>query len=267
MAAILDSYLADKAEKADIGRMAFAKARLLPDMGHLRPDQITRETCRRYTERRRKVGVSNGTIIKELTVLRAALRWQDKATPAEFEFPTTPPPRERHLTRAEYAQLLDAAASAHIRLFIILALSTAGRASAILDLTWDRVDFQRGRILLAHHDQRSKKGRATVPMTKAARAALAEARESATTDHVIEYAGNRVASIKKAFERTAKRAKLPGVSPHVLRHTAAVWMVEAGTPIGEVAQFLGHTSEKVTFAVYARYSPEHLQGAASALEI
>ena len=56
------------------------------------------------------------------------------------------------------------------------------------------------------------------------------------------------------------------VSPHVLRHSAACAMVEAGVPMEAVAQFLGHSNASVTFRVYARYSPTYLQGAAKALE-
>ena len=43
----------------------------------------------------------------------------------------------------EYERMLAKAETPHIRLFIILALSTAGRMTAILELTWDRVDFER----------------------------------------------------------------------------------------------------------------------------
>jgi hypothetical protein len=36
-------------------------------------------------------------------------------------------------------------------------------------------------------------------------------------------------------------------SPHVFRHTAAVWMAEADVPMEQIAQYLGHTSTRVTF--------------------
>ncbi len=56
------------------------------------------------------------------------------------------------------------------------------------------------------------------------------------------------------------------VSPHVLRHSAAVHMVEAGVPMSEIARYLGHSSEATTFKVYAVHSPGYLKRAASALE-
>src|SRR5262249_40423315 len=159
-----------------------------------------------------------------------------------------------------YRALREAAKKVpHMHLFVVLAYSTAGRAGAILDLTWNRVDFERGQIRLGTGEKRAK-GRATVPMTDGARAALVDARKAALTDHVIEYSGRRVHIIKRAFKAAAARAGLPSdTSPHVLRHSAAVHMAESGVSMSEIAQFLAHTTEKVTFATYARYSPDYLR--------
>ena len=265
VAEMLDSYLSDKAANPWIANLTFALKPVRPVFGHLRPDQIDRALCRAYRAQRHRQGVKDGTVIKELSTMRAALRWADKNTPAIVELPPTPPPRSRHLTRDQYRDLRDAAASPHLRLFVILAYSTAARAGALLELTWDRVDFDRGTIRLATGEHRIK-GRATVPMTNSAREAVLEAREAALTDYVIEYAGEKVGNVKKAFQRAAVRAGVPWCTPHVLRHTAAVHMAEAGVPISEIAQYLGHTTESVTFKTYARYSPDYLRRAASALE-
>lgn len=263
VADIMETYLADRDGIATAPeRLRFAWKALKPTFGHLRPDQIDRDLCRRYAATR---GGKVGTVIKELTVLRAGLRWQNKHTPAQIEIPSGDPPRDRHLTRDEYGRLLGVAASPHVRLFIVLALASAGRAAAILGLTWDRVDFVRGQIALGP-DIGRRKGRATVPMNDTARAALLEAQKAALSPYVIEYAGKRVTSIKKAFARTAKKAGMPDVTPHVLRHTAAVWMVEAGVSMDMVAQYLGHSDSRITQKVYARFQPGFMADAARALE-
>jgi len=149
-----------------------------------------------------------------------------------------------------------------LRLFIILALATAGRSGALFGLTWDRVDFTRNRI---HLGEGRGKGRATVPITSPARAALEAAEEVATCEYVIEYAGRRVGSVKRAFKAACVLAEIT-VSPHVLRHTAAVWMAEASVPMSVIAQYLGHADSRITERVYAKYGPEYLSGAAKALE-
>jgi len=260
VASIYDAYLADKGTD----RAKWAQARLESHFGSFRPDQIDRKVCRAYVATRRKAKVGDGTIHTELTYLRAALRWHDKSTPAVVELPSKPPPRDRHLSRAEFERLFAAADIPHIRLFIVLALTTAGRMAAVLDLTWDRVDFERGIIRLGTGEKR-RKGRATVPMTDRSRGELLEAARARTCEYVIEFGGRRVARIIKSFRRIAAAAGLDWCTPHVLRHTAAVWMAEAGVPMSQIAQVLGHTDSRITERVYARYSPEFLREAVGAL--
>lgn len=261
VAGIFAGYLADKGTE----RARWAWGRLKATFAPLRPDQVTPALCRSYAAARREDGAGDGTIHTELTFLRAALRWHDKATPAVVELPAKPPPMEHHLTREQYAALLAAATTPHVRLFVILALATAGRMTAILELTWDRVDFDRGVIRLGTGERR-RKGRASVPMTDRARAALLDAAKGRTCAHVIEYGGKPVGKIRKAFAAAAEAAGLAWVTPHVLRHTAAVWMAEAGVPMPEIAQYLGHEDDRVTQRIYARFSPQHLRRAAGALE-
>ena len=264
VAEIMQAYLTEKdATAAASDRLHYAWDRLRETFGPLRPDQVTREGCRTYAAKRRKQGVADSTIQKELRTLRAALRWHDRNTPAQFDMPSSAPPKNRSLTRKERDRLVKAATAPHVRLFVILAVGTASRSEALLSLTWDRVDFARKQIALG---EGRGKGRATVPMTTGVHDALVEARALATSNYVIEYAGDRVRSIKKGFAAACKRARLEDVTPHTLRHTAAVWMAEAGRPMSEIAQYLGHSDSRVTERVYARYSPDYLREAAKALE-
>lgn len=271
--AIVEAYLAEKRGRiSDHARLQHGWDRAKATFAHLRPDQITRELCREYTavrqaegERARGKPTGDATILKEMNVIRQSLNWRG-VTGAVFEAPSAPPPRDRHLTRAEFSTLLDAAGSPHIRLFMILALSTAGRKSAILQLTWDRVDFERGQIRLGVVGERNRKGRALVPMTDRLRRELLTAQAAALTPFVIEYGGDPVKNIKKGFAKAVERSGLIDVTPHDLRHSAAVWMAEDGIPMDEIAQFLGHSDPRITFRVYARYSPAYLKKAASSLE-
>ena len=272
MSAIYDSDLADRESegKAAVPRMKDAWKRLKPTFGDLMPVHVTKELCRSYTDKRRADGVGDGTIHVELGYLRAALKFAAGQTwitaVPDVPLPAKPAPKDHFLSKEEARKLIDAAISPHVRLFIILALTTAGRAGAILDLTWMRVDLERRVIRLAD-PQRSKtrKGRATVPINDLAFEALKAAKEGALAEWVIEYGGERVKSIKKGVAASARRA---GVicSPHVLRHTAAVHLAQDGHSMDEIAQYLGHNNPKTTFRVYARYSPGHLQKLAASLE-
>lgn len=267
VADIFEAYLRDKEGSPGHATAQWNWKALQPSFSHLRDDQVDRPACRAHTARRRAQGIGDNTILRELQMLRAALRWHKPNTPAIFEMPQKPPPRDRHLTRDEYGRLLAGAVAPHVRLFIVLALATGARAAALLELTWDRVDLDRGLVRLAKGGESRNKGRATIPITDFARAALTEARTAALSQNVIEYGGKPVADIKKGIARAASRAQLKDVSPHVLRHTAAVWMAEARVPMSEIAQYLGHSDTTTTERVYARYSPDFLRGAANALEV
>jgi integrase len=137
---------------------------------------------------------------------------------------------------------------------------------AILDLTWDRVDLKAGTIDFEPAGrERSRKRRTVVPINARARIALEEARRGALTDYVIEYGGKRVLSVKKAIAAAARRSGIK-CSPHDFRRSAARWMAEADVSMERIAQYLGHTSTRVTFATYARFSPRYMADAALALD-
>lgn len=274
MTAIYAAYVEDREAdgKAAVPRMRDAWKRLAPTFGHVQPMNITEALCRSYTQQRYSDGVGPGTVHVELGYLRAAVRFarvkRRWITQEPFiPLPRKPEPKDVHLTKDEASRLIDAASGHHVKLFIILALSTAGRAEAILDLTWTRIDFERRKVYLRDPDKPvTIKGRAITPMNETAFRALSEARPGAVSQHVIEWGGERVHSVKKSVARAAAKAGVT-CTPHVLRHTAAVWMAEAGIPMEQIAQYLGHRDINTTRRVYAKFSPDYLKSAASALEL
>lgn len=241
---------------------------LEPVFGEMDCDRITVRDCREYTRKRSAQGRAPSTISTELKHLRAALNWAQRhgiIDKAPFiEVPPESPARDKHLTKNEMRRLIEGASAPHIKVAIELMLATAGRIGAVLELTWDRVDFDRGKIHLKTTHR--GKGRAVVPMTDRMRQVLREAYKARLTDHVVEYGGGPVKSVRKGVANAARRAGVEDVTPHVMRHTAAVWMAEAGESMEEIAQFLGHRDVNVTRSVYARYSPEHLRKTALALD-
>jgi site-specific recombinase XerD len=48
------------------------------------------------------------------------------------------------------------------------------------------------------------------------------------------------------------------VVPHILRHTAASWAVQAGAPLGHVAAMLG-TTEAIIASTYGHLSPRAMR--------
>ncbi len=56
-------------------------------------------------------------------------------------------------------------------------------------------------------------------------------------------------AVQYVVEKYAYNARLEGVSPHTLRHTAATNLVDQGVSLDRVALVLGHSSLNVT-AIY-----------------
>jgi len=263
VADIVTAYLEDKVDKPSFKtNMQGSWKALKPHFGHLRPDQITRQVSKAYWVVRS--GRSNGTIIKELTFLRAALRWQTPNTPAVIPTPPSPPPRDRFITKAEYRRLFFRARSVHMKVFLALAWYTAGRKESLLSLTWDRVNLDTGRINLGPDVGRKGRQQA-MPMNKALRRILKIHQRGSISRYVVSYGAERVLNIKKGFAATVARAKLLDITPHDIRRSAARHMIEHGIPMEEVSQLLGHKSMDVTRKVYARFSPDYLTSAVAVL--
>lgn len=226
------------------------------------------------------------TIRKELAYLGAAVRFcadsRRKIIPAEFAHKITLPDpgeaRDRWLRTEEIQKLLDAAARlrdgprlSRGERFLWLALETAAREQAILDLTWDRVDFETNTI---RYDvpgrKKTKKRRATVPISKALLPVLKRAYDERLSDGKVLDNGNGVwlavqrivieAGLAEARKTKRGRPLATGISPHVMRHTAATHMVRRGVPIYIVAAILGN-SVKMIAEVYGHHAKEDLQAA------
>lgn len=272
VADVWSAYIADKAGKAIIPTMTYTWKAMKERFGDRDGDSITLADCRAHTAARRAAGISDGTIHTELGHLRTVLVWAERhkfidRAPA-IERPQKPEPKDRFLTREEAQRVLACAKTPHLKTAIHLMLGTAARVTAILELKWERVDFERRLIYLRDpEDKVKRKGRAVVPINNTLLMALRDAKAGAMTDYVVEWAGEPVKSLKRGIATAAREAKVSGVSAHVFRHTAAVWMAEAGVAMEEISQYLGHSNVSITRNVYARYSPDYLRNAASALEL
>lgn len=271
IADIWRAYVSDLGDKPTAKTMGFTGKSILPHFGAYLPEDITKSICKSYESAREAQGRSTGTIWTELGHLQSALNFGKKtrmyqgAVPHIWR-PSKPETDKRILDAGEARRLIEAAHAPHIKLALIMLLGTGARVGALLDLTWDRIDFERGVINLRNPDGKTRKGRAIVPMNASTRSALWFANEAALTDYVIEFAGDKVKSIRKGVQNAVERAKLGHVTIHELRHTAAVHMLGAGIPIEKVAQVLGHSNVSVTYRVYGRFLPNQMSDAVDALD-
>jgi integrase len=185
----------------------------------------------------------------------------------------------------------------HVARFILVGLYTGTRSAAIcgaaLGPTGGRgfVDLERGVFYRKGQGQRETKKRqpaVRIPdrllahMRRWARTPVkvkTEARGKSRTagrmiahDYVVEWNGAPVGSVKKAFKSACEAAGLgwhdedgnfvTDVTPHVLRHTAATWLMKNGTSLSDAADYLGMT-EAVLRDVYYHNHPDFQAEAAA----
>lgn len=266
MSAILDGYQADKGQNWSVAMPSFVRG-LKRRLGHLRPEHVGQ---RYYWTERAKDGVKLSTIRAEVLILRASLSWAVKAGwPVAAPFIEAPPQqaaRRRWLTRDEADKLLEACQYLYVKAFVMLCLHTGARHRAVLELKWAMVDFGSGLIDYDIPGRNvTRKRRPLVPMNEPLRAILLQAREAARSDFVIEYKGRPLASnVQGAFRSAVKRAGIAHCTPHSLKHTCCTWMIMAGIPVKQVADYVGDTAAMIE-KVYGHFAPDYLKDAAQAL--
>lgn len=256
--------------------------------------EATPKNITKYAEAR---GVAPGTLRRELGVLQTAInhghRHGKLTRSVSVELPAAPPSRDRWLTRHEAARLIrasrkDPTARLYMPLFILIGLYTGRRKEAILSLRWSQIDLRAGLIDFEIDGRaRTKKCRGKPPIPDRLLPHLKRARHRGSDlGPVLHISGKPIGNIKKGFAGACVRAGLviwkkvkedaiegapctivrpvPTLTPHVLRHTAASWLMQSGTPILEAARYLA-MSEKTLIATYGHHHPDWLRGAANAI--
>lgn len=284
----------------DPARIGYAIDALDGFWADLKVSAITRETCKRYGESRTRtfksgktIKIKPGTIRRELNVLQAAINYCAEegylTSSVKVHMPEAPDPKDRWLTRTEMAWILRGARhlridGQHIAKFIIAGRYTGTRKAATLSLGIDRpsvshgwVDTGSGVLYRKGRDQRSTKKKQTPARLPRQFLMFVRLWQQRGAQWVVEdYRGNRVGDIKngwkgclaKAEELAAKAERpidLTGVTPHVLRHTAITWAMQAGADEWHVSGFFGVSRETLE-RVYAHHHPDHQGTAVTAME-
>lgn len=258
----------------------YSRTKLLKHFGHLAvkdimPSHVSTYVAARKAGRIGRPSVGH-TIARELSVLNAAInhavkaRRLSRADQPFIKLPAASPPRDRWLTHKEADALLaaargDTAALPRVYRFIALALATASRKGALLQIQRGQIDMEKGIIYLnpAGRAQTNKR-RAIVPISDDLRPILAQMLNQIPDKAdalLLDHAGSN----RTAFASACRRAKLgTDVTPHTLRHTWATWAAQAGVPMFDIAGVLGDSLQTV-IKTYAHHSPDHLRTAVNAV--
>ncbi len=165
-----------------------------------------------------------------------------------------------------------------------LAATTGARPGELLALTWADIDLDRGEILICRALTKDVEGKLLVGPTKTqqtrrvsidtpvidtlAAHRLAQREYALGLGPAYDRSGDLVfpthrgallhtANVRREYLAVAKAAGITGArGPYDLRHTAASQLLEAGVPVTDVAQRLGHSVDTLT-TTYAHALPDN----------
>ncbi len=217
---------------------------------------------------------SVATIKRDIDILRAALNALRRGNPGLLvpDFPSLPQTHGRiiWITKEQAQALLASCSWEHTRIFCELAMATGARSGALFELEWSQVDLAGGTLDLQPEGcEETNKRKPIVPIAGRLLVRLKQLREdNKGAKHVLEIDGKRIASnIRKSFATAVKAAGLDPrkVTPNTLRHSVASWMVQAGRPLKEVADFLGHADIRMVERHYGHLDPNYKRAAVEVL--
>ena len=187
--------------------------------------------------------IDNRTVKTPLRRPNRELRTREYLTTAEVEQLTKAAKTNRHGHR-------DATA-------ILVAFRHGLRASELVDLRWDQVDFDNAVLRV----RRAKGGTAaTHPLVDEELRSLRRLKREGNASHEFVFVSERgapfsTAGFARMVERAGSTAELPfKVHPHMLRHACGYALANKGTDTRTLQAYLGHRNIQHT-VVYTELSP------------
>jgi integrase len=275
------------------------RVHIKPALGRIGLKNLTSAHVRGLITEKLETGLASATVRKLHSTLHKALSQavSDGLVPrnaAAVKAPQ-PTPEEMHpLSEYEARTLLDTAHSYEDRFeaLYVLAITTGLRRGELLGLRWGDVDLERsvlrvGRALVregARHtlnETKTKRGRRQANPTPRTVNALKNHRKkqleekmklaSLYKDHGLIFATgvgtpiNPKNLVNRSFKPLLKKAGLPQIRFHDLRHTCATLLLGRGVHPKFVQELLGHASIAMTLDTYSHYMPSMGNHAAGAM--
>jgi integrase len=261
-----------------------------PILGRIKLKKLTALDVQGFYRNRLDFGLSASTVNKIHSVLHKALSQAVKwnmipRNVAEMANAPRPTPEEmRPLSAEETRRLLDAVHGDRLEALYVLAVTTGMRRGELLGLKWSDIDLENAMVSVQRTLTRTDNGKRVAlgePKTKKSRRTirLTEAAVEALRGHLqrqlreIEVLGDRYADEGLVFTTEVgtlinpsnlrqrslapllKKAGLPHIRFHDLRHTCATLLFQSNVHPKFVQELLGHATIAITLDTYSHVMP------------
>lgn len=277
----------------------YFKNYILPNLGGMRIKDISTVTCQQFLMRMftsgRKRNVEKkgkGLAAKTVKDIKIALQTcLQKAVDEEIipnnpckkvQLPKDEPKEMQTLKANELAAFLQETKDSGCYEFYLLEITTGLRLGEILALTWDDLDMKNKTISVNKQVQRIKSElKATTPKTAASirkisicdeclnQLIILRSRQRLNTKLIfpspITNGYRDPSSITRKLHRMQKRAGVPQIRFHDLRHSFATLSLEQGMDIKTISHMLGHTDAGFTMNTYMHVTDSMQQTVANAM--
>jgi len=275
------------------------RVHIKPALGRLKLKKLTPAHLAGFYQDRLAVGFAPASVNKLHVTLHKALdqavKWHmvPRNVAEAVTAPRPTPDEMRTLSAKETHRFLEAARGDKLETLYVVAVTTGMRQGELLALKWQDIDLEnacvsvrrtitmsRGRILLG--EPKTKKSRRTIHLTVAAVRALREHLNRQMEhmqrpgdlyrDQGLVFASKVGTPInptnlrRRSLASLLKRAGLPHIRFHDLRHTCATLLLGRNVHPKYVQELLGHANIAITLDTYSHVIPGMGDQTARAME-
>ncbi|PHE73276.1 site-specific integrase [Bacillus wiedmannii] len=275
----------------------YLNSRIIPSLGNFKLAKLTSLHMQNYVNSLRDDGLKRGTIEKIIKIIRNSLEHAidleliSKNVATKTKLPKSDKEELTVWNEQEVQLFLKVAQDSRYSIVFHMALVTGMRQGELLGVRWKDVDLEKGHLTISQtlsHDGKTfllggktksslrkillpastitklKKHRAVMLQEK-----LSQGEEYQDNDLVMctPY-GTPInpANVRRSLNALIKKAAVPKIRFHDLRHTHATLLLAKGVNVKVISERLGHSNIKITLDTYSHVLPTMQEDAVNKIE-